>query len=156
MAKISQYIDKDVKTNLELEKSVCDITERFYEKNLSTDEIKADLEYEKEVLLHDIENKNYINESHKVEMERKIKKIDGELSIYQKNENNFTSNFKKAIDKGGLVVGKVDREVKDWHTKKLFGKIPYKTFTKRKVEDIYYVKDDMHSLTIGATRSRKN
>lgn len=50
--------------------------------------------------------------------------------------------------KGGLVIGKKDRNIISFT----------KTFpfvAKRKVEDIYFVEDDMHSLTIGSTRSGK-
>ena len=56
---------------------------------------------------------------------------------------------------GGICVGKKDRKVMKPYIKKLFGKIPFPFISFRKVEDIFYMKDDMHSLTIGATRSGK-
>lgn len=54
----------------------------------------------------------------------------------------------KIFKKGGLVVGKKDRTV--------FSFVKQFPFIKtRKVEDIYFIGDDMHSLTVGATRSGK-
>lgn len=70
------------------------------------------------------------------------------------------SNIENTVDpifkSGGLVIGKKDKNKYSPHIEKFKGKIPYISLGKQKVEEIYYIKDDMHSLTIGATRSRKN
>lgn len=152
---VTKTIDKSVKTPLEIERAICDITERTYEKYLSNDEVLKELLYEKEILENDIENKNYINEAHKVSLNNQIKKLDGEITSYQESKKDeVKTEVERIIKAGGLVVGKQDRTIKNWHIKKFKNKIPYPSCSKRKVEDIYYVKDDMHSLTIGATRSR--
>lgn len=56
---------------------------------------------------------------------------------------------------GGLVVGKKDKYKYRIRIKMFKKIIPYISITKKKVEQIYYLKDDMHSLTVGATRSGK-
>lgn len=66
-----------------------------------------------------------------------------------------TETVEPIFKKGGLVVGKKDRNIYKPHIKKIKGIIPYVSFSKRTVEDIYFIKDDMHSLTVGATRSGK-
>lgn len=67
---------------------------------------------------------------------------------------------KPIFKKGGLVVGKKDRTIFKPYIKNI--KIPKTTkhlkipsIKARKVEDIYFIDDDLHSLTIGATRSGK-
>lgn len=153
---LTKDFDKSDKTSLEVEKAICDITESSYEKYLTKEEVVEELLYEKELIKHDIEKKNYINEEHKISLKNLIKKIDGELLAYQKNDKTEENKeIKSIIESGGLVVGKEDRTIVNFHMKKLKDKIPYPSFSMRKVEDIYYVKDDMHSLTIGATRSGK-
>lgn len=67
---------------------------------------------------------------------------------------------KPIFQKGGLVVGKKDRiivkpyinHIRIFKTSKYL-KIP--SMKVRKVEDVYFIDDDLHSLTIGATRSGK-
>ena len=71
--------------------------------------------------------------------------------IISKDYGKIDTIFKK----GGLTVGKSDRTVLKLTKKKIgFLSIPY--IKKRKVEDVYYIADNLHSLTLGATRSRKN
>lgn len=67
---------------------------------------------------------------------------------------------KPIFKKGGLVVGKKDRTILKPYIKniRIFKttrhlKIP--SIKIRKVEDVYFIDDDLHSLTIGATRSGK-
>ena len=67
----------------------------------------------------------------------------------------ITETVDPIFKKGGLVVGKIDRNIYKPHIKKIKGIFPYVSISKRKVEDICYIKDDMHSLTVGATRSGK-
>lgn len=70
-------------------------------------------------------------------------------------KNTVTETVKPIFKKGGLVVGKKDRTIFNPTISKIFNKFPILVLKKRKVEDIYYIKDDMHSLTVGATRSGK-
>lgn len=73
----------------------------------------------------------------------------------------LTEELRKPIfSKGGLVVGKKDRKIIKPYIKHLrlfktskYLKVP--SIRVRKVEDIYFIDDDLHSLTIGATRSGK-
>lgn len=69
-------------------------------------------------------------------------------------DNNSTETVEPIFEKGGLTVGKRDRNKYSIQIKKSKVKIPYLKISKRKVEDIYFVADNLHSLTIGATRSR--
>ena len=56
--------------------------------------------------------------------------------------------------KGGLVVGKRDKHIIKLYLKQIKSiKIPVLKI--KKVEDIYFIDDDLHSLTVGATRSGK-
>lgn len=72
-------------------------------------------------------------------------------SIISKDYGELKTVFKT----GGLTVGKKNRRVFKLTSKKLgFLKVFY--LKSRKVEDIYYIKDNLHSLTLGATRSRKD
>ena len=73
------------------------------------------------------------------------------------NENCTNSNNEKIepiFNKGGLVVGKRDKYIIDVNFKKI-KKIKIPLLKLKKVEDIYYIDDDLHSLTVGATRSGK-
>lgn len=70
-------------------------------------------------------------------------------------ENTDMTKIEPIFKTGGLVIGKKDKIIPKFKCKKLgkFIRIPYFSF--RKVEDIYYIDDDLHSLTVGATRSGK-
>lgn len=50
--------------------------------------------------------------------------------------------------KGGLTVGKKDKNIYSFKFKKSRIKIPYLQIKRRKVEDVYYIADNLHSLTI--------
>lgn len=63
-------------------------------------------------------------------------------------EEQVTETVDPIFKSGGLVVGKKDRNVYVPHVKKICNIFPYVSFAKRKVEDVYYIKDDMHSLTV--------
>lgn len=71
-------------------------------------------------------------------------------------ENKVTKTVDPIFEKGGLVVGKKDKNIYTPYIKKFKNIVPYISFSKRKVEEIYYIQDDMHSLSVGSTRSRKN
>lgn len=66
-----------------------------------------------------------------------------------------TTKVEPIFSKGGLTVGKRDRYKYSIGFKKSKIKIPYLKISRKKIEDIYYVADNLHSLTIGATRSGK-
>lgn len=75
--------------------------------------------------------------------------------IKSNTENTNKTELEPIFKTGGLVIGKKDKIIPKFKCKRL-GKIiriPY--FTLKKVEDIYYIDDDLHSLTVGATRSGK-
>lgn len=56
--------------------------------------------------------------------------------------------------KGGLIVGKKDKYKYKFKIEKSKLKVPYIKICRRKIEEVYYIADNLHSLTIGATRSR--
>lgn len=68
--------------------------------------------------------------------------------------NKDYGQLEQIFKKGGLTVGKKDRTVFKLAFKKL-GKLKLPYLKARKVEDIYYIADNLHSLTLGATRSGK-
>lgn len=70
-------------------------------------------------------------------------------------ENTNKTKIEPVFKTGGLVIGKKDKFIPKIKFKKIckFIKLPYLTI--KKVEDIYYIDDDLHSLTVGATRSGK-
>lgn len=70
-------------------------------------------------------------------------------------DENSTKQVEPIFSKGGLTVGKRDRYKYSLVFKKSKIKIPYFKVARRKVEDIYFIADNLHSLTIGATRSGK-
>ena len=75
--------------------------------------------------------------------------------IKENTENLNKTKLEPIFKTGGLVIGKKDKFIPKIRCKNL-GKlirIPYLTI--KKVEDIYYIDDDLHSLTVGATRSGK-
>lgn len=75
--------------------------------------------------------------------------------IKEDKENANMTKIEPIFKTGGLVIGKKDKIIPKLKCKRI-GKlirIPYFSF--RKVEDIYYIDDDLHSLTVGATRSGK-
>lgn len=70
-------------------------------------------------------------------------------------DNDSTEIVEPIFSKGGLTVGKKDRNKYTFKFKRSRFLIPYLQIKKRKVEDLYYIADNLHSLTIGATRSGK-
>lgn len=91
-----------------------------------------------------------------------IKKSDNDENVKVSLEvEALPEELRKPIfQKGGLVVGKKDRKIIKPYIKHIrvfktskYLKIP--SIKVRKVEDVYFIDDDLHSLTIGATRSGK-
>ncbi len=70
-------------------------------------------------------------------------------------ENKVIKTVEPIFKKGGLVIGKEDKTIYTPHIKKIQNIFPYVSFSKRKIEKIYFVEDDMHSLAVGSTRSGK-
>ena len=70
-------------------------------------------------------------------------------------DENSSKKVEPIFSKGGLTVGKKDRYIYSLNLNKSKIKIPYLKIKRRKVEDVYYIADNLHSLTIGATRSGK-
>ena len=97
--------------------------------------------------------------AHLLNFAEKERKREGHLMEHQEEiipgKTEITETVDPIFKKGGLVVGKIDRNIYKPHIKKIKGIFPYVSISKRKVEDICYIKDDMHSLTVGATRSGK-
>lgn len=84
------------------------------------------------------ENEVVDEEKLKVEIDREYSKIKNKVIKIEEQ---------KVFKKGGIVLGREARTV--------FSKCKsFPFFKTRKVEDIYYVGDDVHTLTIGVTRSR--
>ena len=52
------------------------------------------------------------------------------------------------FESGGLILGKKDKLICTPYLKTIKGKIKIPLLNIRKVEDIYYIKDDLHSLTV--------
>lgn len=103
-----------------------------------------------ELLKKSIEDKEVIKKSdndEKVQVSLEVEPLSEELR-------------EPIFSKGGLVVGKKDRRIIKPYIKHIrflktskYLKIP--SIKVRKVEDVYFIDDDLHSLTIGATRSGK-
>lgn len=70
-------------------------------------------------------------------------------------ENSNKTKLEPIFKTGGLVIGKKDKIIPKIRCKKIGRFIRILYLTIKKVEDIYYIDDDLHSLTVGATRSGK-
>ena len=70
-------------------------------------------------------------------------------------ENGNMTKIEPIFKTGGLVIGKKDKIIPKFKCKRISKLIRIPYFSFRKVEDIYYIDDDLHSLTVGATRSGK-
>lgn len=90
--------------------------------------------------------------NHLLNFAEKERKREADLMEHPEKIVPGVSQVTETVDpifkKGGLVVGKKDRYIYKPHIKKFKGKIPYISLGKQKLEDIYYIKDDMHSLTV--------
>ena len=82
---------------------------------------------------------------------RKIIKIVNEEKSYIATTKDYTDseeNINPICESGGLIVGKKDKLICTPYLKNIKGKIKIPLLNIRKVEDIYYIKDDLHSLTV--------
>jgi len=75
--------------------------------------------------------------------------------IKTNTENSNKTKLEPIFKTGGLVIGKKDKIIPKIRCKKIGRFIRILYLTIKKVEDIYYIDDDLHSLTVGATRSGK-
>lgn len=82
-----------------------------------------------------------------------IDPLNPTIAALLNKENN--DKVEPIFKKGGITVGKKDKTKYKFELKKTRFKIRYFKISKRKVEEVYYVADNLHSLTIGATRSGK-
>lgn len=98
-----------------------------------------------------IERLELINAGKNIDEVNKIIPAPKEIILTEKQKNNLE---RPIFSEGGICVGKKNRKVFRPYIKKLFGKIPIISISTRNVEDIFYIKEDMHTLTVGATRSR--
>ncbi len=58
------------------------------------------------------------------------------------------------FESGGLIIGKKDKLICRPYLKTIKGKFKIPFLNIRKVEDIYYIKDDLHSLTVRCDKIR--
>lgn len=58
------------------------------------------------------------------------------------------------FESGGLIIGKKDKLICRSYLKTIKGKFKIPFLNIRKVEDIYYIKDDLHSLTVRCDKIR--
>lgn len=86
------------------------------------------------------------DEEGKVDEDNLLSEIDDKYS--KMNLINIDNQDSKPFKKGGIVLGRKERRVF-----KKTNKFPF--FKARTVEDIYFVGDNVHTLTVGATRSGK-
>ena len=59
------------------------------------------------------------------------------------------------FESGGLIIGKKDKLICRPYLKTIKGKFKIPFLIIRKVEDIYYIKDDLHSLTVRCDKIRQ-
>lgn len=59
------------------------------------------------------------------------------------------------FESGGLIIGKKDKLICRSYLKTIKGKFKIPFLNIRKVEDIYYIKDDLHSLTVRRYKIRQ-
>ena len=84
------------------------------------------------------------------EIEKIIKVVNKEKSYIKSNKDYKESKEKinPIFESGGLILGKKDKLICTPYLKTIKGKIKIPLLNIRKVEDIYYIKDDLHSLTV--------
>lgn len=89
------------------------------------------------------------------EIKKLLELVEEDREYINENKvNNSSERIDTIFKKGGLVVGKRDRHKLIFYCKKIKNvKILLPKI--KKIEDIYYIDDDLHSLTVGATRSGK-
>lgn len=82
---------------------------------------------------------------------KKLIEIANKEKKYIEKDKDFEENIEKIepiFDSGGLIIGKKDRHILKPYLKTIKGKVKIPLLSFRKIEDIYYIKDDLHSLTV--------
>lgn len=82
---------------------------------------------------------------------KKLIKIANDEKAFIKIDKDYKETFKPVepiFESGGLIIGKKDRLICKPYLKTIKGKAKIPFLDIRKVEDIYYIKDDLHSLTV--------
>lgn len=89
---------------------------------------------------------------------KKLIKIANDEKEYIKQDKIYKENQKTIepiFESGGLIIGKKDKLICRPYMKELKGKFKIPFLNIRKVEDIYYIKDDLHSLTVRCNKIRQ-
>lgn len=91
------------------------------------------------------------------EVKKLIKLANEEKPFIEKDEKvkEKKINVEPIFEQGGLIVGKKDKIIFKPYIKTIKNKIKIPLIDIRKVEDIYYIKDDLHSLTVRCNKIRK-
>lgn len=91
------------------------------------------------------------------EVQKLIKIANEEKPFIEQNKVYKEKNIKvePIFESGGLIIGKKDKIVCTPYLKQMKGKLKIPFLNIRKVEDIYYIKDDLHSLTVRCDKIRK-
>lgn len=90
---------------------------------------------------------------------KKLIKVANEEKEYIKQDKVYKEHnvhIEPIFESGGLIIGKKDRMIFSPYLKTIKGKLRIPVISFRKVEDIYYIKDDLHSLTVRCYKVRKN
>lgn len=88
---------------------------------------------------------------------QKLIQIANEEKKYIENNKTYKEKNVKInpiFESGGLIVGKKDRIICKPYLKTRKNKLKIPVLDIRKVEDIYYIKDDLHSLTVRCHKIR--
>ena len=91
------------------------------------------------------------------EVKKLVKLANDEKTFIEKDEKvkEKKVNVEPIFEQGGLIVGKKDKVIFKPYIKTIKNKIKIPLIDIRKVEDIYYIKDDLHSLTVRCNKIRK-
>lgn len=96
-------------------------------------------------------------DSKNVEVQKLIQIANEEKQYIEKNKQYKEEKVKinPIFESGGLIVGKKDKVICKPYLKTVKNKLKIPFLDIRKVEDIYYIKDDLHSLTVRCNKIRK-
>lgn len=95
-------------------------------------------------------------DSKNVEVQKLIQIANEEKKYIENNKPYKEKNVKinPIFESGGLIVGKKDKIICKPYLKTIKNKLKIPFLDIRKVEDIYYIKDDLHSLTVRCHKIR--
>lgn len=78
----------------------------------------------------------------------KIANIEKQFIENDENYKDDRTKIEPIFESGGLIIGKKDKIVCSPYLKTIKGNFKVPLLNVRKVENIYYIKDDLHSLTV--------